>query len=210
MCSGACILWLKPVPKRFLHAVRLEPLWEKYDQRVCSKLDLFLCVTLAILACSTVHSLGSHAKLPTRECCTFRVPKGCTINTGNTFVRVPSDKLHYFPDITILRAAGLHLPLLEKQVQWDLGKKVGFSFLMLPRSSSQAGQMTCHSVTSPELVQLPTVATLLMARALRATLQRTTGSSSGMCVGMTVLNRKGQFMRKKRYCPATSMSEACL
>lgn len=53
-----------------------------------------------------------------------------------------------------------------------------FSFLMLPRSSSQAGQMTCHSVTSPALVQLPTVATLLMARALRVTLRRTTGSSS--------------------------------
>lgn len=69
------------------------------------------------------------------------------------------------------------------------GKKVVFSFLMLPRSSSQAGQMTCHSVTSLELVQLPTVATLLMAKALRATLQRTTGSSSGMCVSMTEQRR---------------------
>lgn len=79
-------------------------------------------------------------------------------------------------------------------------KKVVFSFPVLPRSSSQAGQMTCHSVTSLELVQRPTAATLLMARALRATLRRTTGLSSGTCVGMTDQRRSVHEQEKILSC----------
>lgn len=137
--------------------------------------------------------------LPSPNLCLRSVAKECPVCYTSIFcfVSVSSEK-HLFPDITILWEPVPPLSLLEKQEQWDLGMMVGFhSFLMFPRSNNQAGQMTCHSVTSLELVQLPTAAILLMVRAPRATLQRTTGSSSGMC-GIAVLDRESQFMSKKR------------
>lgn len=54
---------------------------------------------------------------------------------------------------------------------------------VLPRSSSRAGRTTCRSATSLGWAQPPTVATPPMARALRATRWRTTGSSSGEAPG---------------------------
>lgn len=72
------------------------------------------------------------------------------------------------------------------------------NFCVLPRSSSQVGQMTCRSATSLGWVQPPTEATRLTARARRATRRRTAGSSSGGSAGSARPGIGSGFAGKKK------------
>lgn len=99
------------------------------------------------------------------------------------------------------QGSGATTVLLGKKEVWGPTWGEGDTSLfpgVLLRSSSQAGQMTFHSATSLGLVLPPTAATLLMVRALRATHQRTAGSSSGECAGNVPLGIGGRFMGQEK------------